>query len=90
MGMATGRNPYFSSRKALTSSHPSSGDRSFDGFDVASIVGVVAVWAETPEVHTSRASTTERARPRTLAMGQRDHRTLRPEGSSAATRLRPR
>jgi len=36
IGMTTGRNPYFSSRKPLTSSHPSSADRNFDGAAVAS------------------------------------------------------
>jgi hypothetical protein len=34
--MTSGRNPYASSRKPLTSSHPSSADRNFDGAVVAS------------------------------------------------------
>jgi len=36
IGTARGRKPYFSSRKPLTSNHPSSGERNFDGGDVVS------------------------------------------------------
>jgi hypothetical protein len=35
--MTTGRNLYFSSRKPLTSSHPSSAERNFDGAGVVCV-----------------------------------------------------
>jgi hypothetical protein len=39
IGMTMGRNPYFSSRKPLTSSQPSSAERNFDGAGVVSSGG---------------------------------------------------
>jgi hypothetical protein len=78
-GYGHGDDPYFSSRKALTSSTRRREIGAFDGFDVRiHRRGGGGLEAETPEVHSSRASTTERLGAGTLAMGQPDHRTLRP------------
>jgi hypothetical protein len=59
--MTTGRKPYFSSRKPLTSSHPSSGERNFDGAGTGAAVagsgleGVSTVCAATDDAQSRQS-----------------------------------
>jgi hypothetical protein len=54
--MRTGRNPYFSSRKPLTSGHPSSAERNFDGAGVVSEGFSMVICAAAGDAHKVRAA----------------------------------
>jgi hypothetical protein len=55
MGLTIGRNPYFSSRKPPTSSHPSSAERNLDCAGVVPGSGVMVIWAPAAGAHTTTA-----------------------------------